>query len=118
VRLVQQPLARVGGVGGRVDEPGVERVGLRLDAGGAEPRAGLAEELLGGVVVALVGEAHRLVAGVGLEEESLQWLRRHDEREYSFVDATSFALMRKLGIREAFTFEGDFAAAGSVELRP
>jgi predicted nucleic acid-binding protein len=53
-----------------------------------------------------------------LERESLDWLRRHDEREYSFVDATSFALMRSLGIREALAFDGDFAAAGFVELRP
>lgn len=52
-----------------------------------------------------------------LEEESLQWLRRHGEREYSFVDATSFALMRKLGLREALAFDCDFAAAGFVELR-
>src|SRR5947207_337862 len=34
--------------------------------------------------------------GETLEEEALSWLRRHDEREYSFVDATSFALMRSL----------------------
>jgi uncharacterized protein len=53
-----------------------------------------------------------------LEREALAWLRRHDEREYSFVDATSFALMRALGIREALAFDGDFAAAGFVELRP
>jgi predicted nucleic acid-binding protein len=53
-----------------------------------------------------------------LEREALAWLRRHDEREYSFVDATSFALMRSLGIREALAFDGDFAAAGFVELRP
>jgi uncharacterized protein len=52
-----------------------------------------------------------------LERESLNWLRRHDERPYSFVDATSFVLMRSLGIREAFAFDGDFAAAGFVELR-
>jgi predicted nucleic acid-binding protein len=26
-----------------------------------------------------------------LEERALAWLRTHDEREYSFVDATSFA---------------------------
>jgi len=53
-----------------------------------------------------------------LEREALAWLRRHDERPYSFVDATSFALMRSLGIREALAFDGDFAAAGFVELRP
>jgi uncharacterized protein len=53
-----------------------------------------------------------------IEREALEWLRRHDERAYSFVDATSFALMRHLGIRDAFAFDGDFAAAGFVELRP
>jgi predicted nucleic acid-binding protein len=52
-----------------------------------------------------------------LEEHGLRWLRRHDEREYSFVDATSFELMRSLRIREALAFDGDFAAAGFVELR-
>jgi predicted nucleic acid-binding protein len=52
-----------------------------------------------------------------LEEEAWQWLRRHDERPYSFVDATSFAVMRRLKIREALAFDGDFAAAGFVELR-
>jgi len=54
----------------------------------------------------------------GLEGQAFRWLRRHDEREYSFVDATSFALMRSLRIKEAFAFDGDFAAAGFVELRP
>jgi predicted nucleic acid-binding protein len=52
-----------------------------------------------------------------LEGSAWAWLRRHDERKYSFVDATSFALMRHLRIREAFAFDGDFAAAGFVELR-
>jgi predicted nucleic acid-binding protein len=53
-----------------------------------------------------------------LEDDAWSWLRVHDERPYSFVDATSFALMRKLRIREALAFDGDFAAAGFVELRP
>jgi uncharacterized protein len=53
-----------------------------------------------------------------LEHEALAWLRRHDERPYSFVDATSFAVMRRLRIRDALAFDGDFAAAGFVELRP
>jgi uncharacterized protein len=53
-----------------------------------------------------------------LEAEALDWLREHDEREYSFVDATSFAYMRARGIQEALAFDGDFAAAGFTELRP
>ena len=52
-----------------------------------------------------------------LESEALRWLCRHDEREYSFVDATSFAVMRERRIGEALAFDGDFAAAGYVELR-
>jgi predicted nucleic acid-binding protein len=53
-----------------------------------------------------------------IEADALQWLRAHDEREYSFVDATSFAYMRAHGIEEALAFDGDFAAAGFTELRP
>lgn len=51
------------------------------------------------------------------EAEALRWLRQHDEREYSFVDATSFALMRTLRLRGALAFDGDFAAAGFIEVR-
>jgi predicted nucleic acid-binding protein len=53
-----------------------------------------------------------------LERRALRWLRQHDEREYSYVDATSFAMMRERRIRSALAFDGDFAAAGFVELRP
>jgi uncharacterized protein len=51
------------------------------------------------------------------ESESFAWLRRHDERSYSFVDATSFAVMRRQRISQALAFDGDFTAAGFVELR-
>lgn len=53
-----------------------------------------------------------------LEHEALAWLRRHDERSYSFVDATSFAVMRSLRIQQALTFDSDFAAAGLTMLEP
>jgi predicted nucleic acid-binding protein len=53
-----------------------------------------------------------------VEEHAWEWLARHNEREYSFVDATSFALMRKKNIHNAYAFDGDFSAAGFVELRP
>ena len=52
-----------------------------------------------------------------LEDQALRWLRRHDEREYSFVDATSFAMMRSLRLRDALAFDGDFTAAGFTERR-
>jgi predicted nucleic acid-binding protein len=52
------------------------------------------------------------------EAEALRWLRRHDEREYSFVNAVSFAVMRRRRLSEALAFDGDFAAAGFVEVRP
>ena len=52
-----------------------------------------------------------------LEATALAWLRSHDEREYSFVDATSFAVMRELGVDRALAYDGDFAAAGFLELR-
>ena len=47
-----------------------------------------------------------------IETEALTWLRRHDERAYSLVDATSFAIMRARGIEEALAFDADFEAAG------
>ncbi len=52
------------------------------------------------------------------EDEALRWLRRHDEREYSFVDATSFMVMRRRRLTEALAFDGDYKAAGFVEVRP
>ena len=52
-----------------------------------------------------------------LEADAWAWLRVHDERPYSFVDATSFALMRRKRITDALAFDGDFAAAGFNELR-
>ena len=53
-----------------------------------------------------------------VEDDAWRWLARRDEREYSFVDATSFAVMRRRRMREALAFDGDFSAAGFVELRP
>ena len=53
-----------------------------------------------------------------IDERAWQWLRRHDERAYSYVDATSFEIMRRERITEALAFDGDFTAAGFVEARP
>ena len=52
------------------------------------------------------------------ESRAWRWLRRHDERPYSFVDAASFEVMRARRLREALAFDDDFAAAGFIEVRP
>jgi predicted nucleic acid-binding protein len=51
------------------------------------------------------------------EQDAWRWLERRGEREYSFVDATSFAVMRRRRMREALAFDGDFSAAGFAEPR-
>ena len=53
-----------------------------------------------------------------IDECAWEWLERHDERRYSYVDATSFEIMRRERISEALAFDGDFSAAGFIELRP
>lgn len=53
-----------------------------------------------------------------IDRRAWAWLRRHDERAYSYVDATSFELMRRNRLAEALAFDGDFAAAGFIEARP
>lgn len=58
------------------------------------------------------------VVDESIDERAWGWLRRHDERPYSYVDATSFEIMRRERIREALTFDGDFSSAGFVEARP
>lgn len=84
---------------------------LRRRAGHAPTMAWLDRVLTApGVTIARIDEE--------LEAEAWAWLRVHDERAYSFVDATSFALMRRLRLTDALAFDGDFAAAGFDELRP
>ena len=50
------------------------------------------------------------------ETAAWEWLRRHDEREYSFVDSTSFRVSADRRLREALAFDQDFAAAGFLEM--
>jgi uncharacterized protein len=52
-----------------------------------------------------------------IEADASAWLRSREDGEFSWVDATSFALMRVLKITEAFAFDADFAAAGFGEPR-
>jgi predicted nucleic acid-binding protein len=68
-----------------------------------------------------------LMAGNGLtvervrpEDEQLAWERfeMYDTDRLSFVDCTSFAIMERLGLTEAFTGDQHFAMAGFTVLCP
>lgn len=50
------------------------------------------------------------------EDTAYAMLRRYDDQDFSFVDATSFVVMKALGIRDAFTLDRRFAMAGFVAL--
>jgi predicted nucleic acid-binding protein len=50
-----------------------------------------------------------------VEEDAWRWLSRHTDCDYTFVDATSFAVMRRRRMREALAFDRDFRAAGFIE---
>jgi predicted nucleic acid-binding protein len=42
------------------------------------------------------------------EQASFEYLAKHRDKQYSFVDCLSFVVMEKLGIREAFAVDSDF----------
>ena len=75
----------------------------------------LALEMIDGIETSPTVEVARV--GPTDEARAWDWLRTHDERVYSFVDATSFVVMRRRHLSSALAFDGDFAAAGFVEVR-
>lgn len=54
------------------------------------------------------------VIRAGQEDETLalMYFERHAGQRISFTDCISFALMKRIGIKSAFTFDQDFSAAG------
>lgn len=48
--------------------------------------------------------------------KAVELFERHEDKEWSFTDCTSFALMRELGIREALTADQYFRQAGFASL--
>ena len=51
------------------------------------------------------------VIRISAEDEERTWeiLRRYQDQDFSYVDATSFAVMERLGIRVFFAFDGHFS---------
>ena len=58
----------------------------------------------------------RLFITESLERQAYEILHRYAAHPFSFVDSTSFALMRQQRIRYAFAFDSHFATAGFVRI--
>lgn len=63
---------------------------------------------------ALFTSALLLRAAIDEKVETEAWaiFRKYDDQAFSFTDCTSFAFMRRQGIRTAFAFDSDFSTAG------
>jgi predicted nucleic acid-binding protein len=63
-------------------------------------------------------ESHTVILRVRAsdEERAQQILFQYDDKDFSFADAISFAVMERLEIRLAFTFDRDFAQYGFTVL--
>lgn len=53
-----------------------------------------------------------IYVGERLFEEALDLFRRSEDKEWSFTDCVSFAIMNELGLEKAFTFDRHFSQAG------
>lgn len=51
-----------------------------------------------------------------IEEDAWAILEAHTDKAWSYVDATSFALMEREGLSEAFCFDRHFAQRGLTVL--
>jgi predicted nucleic acid-binding protein len=58
----------------------------------------------------------RLFVSEAIERQAYELLDRFSDHAFSFVDATSFALMRQQRIRHAFAFDAHFATAGFLRI--
>jgi uncharacterized protein len=58
------------------------------------------------------GSVQRIWVTPNHYQEALRLFLDQGKKNWSFTDCTSFAIMRELGIRTAFTFDSDFRQAG------
>jgi predicted nucleic acid-binding protein len=82
---------------------------LRLTRGYREARRFLDK-------VSVSGKLERLCITEPLERHAYEILHRYADHPFSFVDATSFALMRQQRIQHAFAFDSHFRTAGFLRI--
>jgi uncharacterized protein len=58
----------------------------------------------------------RVTKGDELEARGI--LEQYDDKTFSYTDATSFAVMERLGLRDVFTFDRHFEQFGFSSLKP
>ncbi len=51
-----------------------------------------------------------------LEDQAWEIFARYDDKDFSFTDCTSFAVMRQLGITAAFAFDEHFEQFGFIRV--
>lgn len=54
------------------------------------------------------------------EDERWAWeiFRQHQDKRFSFVDCTSFAIMKRIGMQIAFAFDEDFRQFSNWTVHP
>ena len=66
-----------------------------------------------GFLDAIFASATRIIRVREADETvARELIRHHSDKEYSYTDATSFAIMRRLHIHEAFSLDHHFAQYG------
>ncbi len=58
----------------------------------------------------------RLFLTEHIERQAYEILHRYDDHPFSYVDATSFAFMRRRRVRHAFAFDVHFRTAGFLRI--
>jgi predicted nucleic acid-binding protein len=67
-------------------------------------------------VVGSTKRLERIFVGREIEQRAMILLERFRDHDFSFVDATSFAVMQARRLRWAFAFDAHFATAGFVRI--
>ncbi len=72
------------------------------------------------ILAAIRASVGTSVVRVSARDEQRAWqiIERYDDKAFTFTDATSFAVMERLRIRQAFTFDRNFTEYGLPILAP